>query len=188
MWKRKTFWYLWKFVIDWLVWEQLFFWEVQENFTVCIQHQRAPQVAQQLRVCLPVQETRVWSLGQEDPLEKEMTTQSNILAWRIPLGRGAWRGTVHGVTKCWTQLKWLSSSSSSIIPSLLLDISFLFHQLINQINASECFLYSHFSESRYPSYLLFHLLLFPDLLLWNLTNDDKKGVNHQHPGRLGKGT
>ena len=30
------------------------------------------------------QETRVWSLGQEDPLEEEMPIHSNILAWRIP--------------------------------------------------------------------------------------------------------
>ena len=29
-------------------------------------------------------ETRVQSLGQEDPLEKEMATHSNILSWRIP--------------------------------------------------------------------------------------------------------
>ena len=29
-------------------------------------------------------ETWVQSLGQEDPLEKEMATQSSILAWRIP--------------------------------------------------------------------------------------------------------
>ena len=31
-----------------------------------------------------MQETWVRSLGQEDPLEKEMTTHSSILAWRIP--------------------------------------------------------------------------------------------------------
>ena len=31
-----------------------------------------------------VQKTRVESLGQEDPLEKEMATHSSILAWRIP--------------------------------------------------------------------------------------------------------
>ena len=31
-----------------------------------------------------VQETQIQSLGQEDPLEKEMTTHSSILAWRIP--------------------------------------------------------------------------------------------------------
>ena len=32
----------------------------------------------------PMQETQVQSLGQEDPLEKEMATHSSILAWRIP--------------------------------------------------------------------------------------------------------
>ena len=32
-----------------------------------------------------MQETRVQSLGQEDPLEKRMATHSTILAWRIPL-------------------------------------------------------------------------------------------------------
>ena len=31
-----------------------------------------------------IQETGVLSLGQEDPLEKEMATYSRILAWRIP--------------------------------------------------------------------------------------------------------
>ena len=31
-----------------------------------------------------MKETRVQSLGQEDPLEKEMATHSSILAWRIP--------------------------------------------------------------------------------------------------------
>ena len=31
-----------------------------------------------------MQETQVQSLGQKDPLEKEMATHSNILAWEIP--------------------------------------------------------------------------------------------------------
>ena len=31
------------------------------------------------------QETRVGSLGWEDPLKKEIATHSNILAWRIPM-------------------------------------------------------------------------------------------------------
>ena len=42
-------------------------------------------VVAQLVKNLPVmQETRVWSLGREDPLEKEMATHSSTLAWRIP--------------------------------------------------------------------------------------------------------
>ena len=41
-------------------------------------------VAQMVK-CLPaMQETRVQSLGWEDPFEKEMTTHSSILAWKIP--------------------------------------------------------------------------------------------------------
>ena len=46
-----------------------------------------------------MQEIQVQSLGQEDPLEKEMTTHSHILAWENPTDRGAWWATVHGVTK-----------------------------------------------------------------------------------------
>ena len=44
-------------------------------------------------------ETMVPSLGWEDPLEKELVTHSSILAWGIPLDRGAWLATVHGVTR-----------------------------------------------------------------------------------------
>ena len=43
------------------------------------------------------QKMRFRSLGQEDPLEEGMTTRSSILAWRIPMDKGAWRATVHGV-------------------------------------------------------------------------------------------
>ena len=51
-----------------------------------------------------VWENRVWSLGQEDPLEKEMATHFSILAWRIPWIEGPGRLHVHRVTKSWTQL------------------------------------------------------------------------------------
>ena len=33
-----------------------------------------------------------------------MATHSSILAWRIPMDRGAWQVAVHGVAKSWTQL------------------------------------------------------------------------------------
>ena len=42
--------------------------------------------------------------GWEDSLEEGMATHSSILAWRIPMGRGAWWAAVHGVTKSQTQL------------------------------------------------------------------------------------
>ena len=50
-----------------------------------------------------MQEMPVRSLGGEDPLEKGMATHSCILAWEIPMGRGAWQATAHGVEKSRTQ-------------------------------------------------------------------------------------
>ena len=65
----------------------------------------ASQVAQWWRICLPMWKAWVWSLGQEDPLEKEMETYLNILAriiWWIeeagglqPMGCKEWDMTEH---------------------------------------------------------------------------------------------
>jgi len=46
-----------------------------------------------------MQETLVRFWGWENPLEEGMTTHSSILAWRIPMDRGAWQAIVHGVAK-----------------------------------------------------------------------------------------
>ena len=51
-----------------------------------------------------MRETWVQSLRGEDPLEEDMATHSSILAWRIPMDRGAWWAAVHGVTKTQTGL------------------------------------------------------------------------------------
>ena len=45
------------------------------------------------------QEMQIQSLGREDPLEEGEATHPNILAWRIPMGRGARWVAVHVVTK-----------------------------------------------------------------------------------------
>ena len=39
-------------------------------------------------LCDAMQETRLQSLGPEDPLEKGTATHSSILAWRTPTDRG----------------------------------------------------------------------------------------------------
>ena len=62
-----------------------------------------------------VRETRVRALVWEDPLEEGMATHSSIPAWRIPLNRGAWWATVHGVTKSQTRLTKHSTASSVVI-------------------------------------------------------------------------
>ena len=52
-----------------------------------------------------MQETYISFLGWEDPLEEGLATRFSILAWRIPVDRGAWQATVHWVPKSWTWLK-----------------------------------------------------------------------------------
>ena len=79
-----------------------------------------------------MQETWVWSLGWEDPLEKEMATHSNILAWKIPWteepGRlqslGSQRVRHDWVTHTHTHTHthksyWFCFSQKSIIHSLI---------------------------------------------------------------------
>ena len=57
-----------------------------------------PGVAVIQRIQLPMQEMWISSLGQEDPLGKEMTTHSSIFAWETPWTEGPTRwATVHGV-------------------------------------------------------------------------------------------
>ena len=64
----------------------------------------ASLVAQMVKNPPAMQETWVQSLGWEDPLEEGLATHSSILIWRIPMDRGAWQATVHGIAKSWTLL------------------------------------------------------------------------------------
>ena len=61
-------------------------------------------VAQTVK-CLPtMREAWVRPLGWEDSLEEGTATHSSIIAWRIPMDRGTWLATVHGVSKSRIQL------------------------------------------------------------------------------------
>ena len=81
-------------------------WELgSKDHSVFVLHRRTlllPWCLSAKRIYLPMQEMQLWSLGQDDPLEKEMATLSSILA--NPMDRGAWRATVLGVAKSWTRL------------------------------------------------------------------------------------
>ena len=77
----------------------------QQRTCAFYRHLGASLVAQMAKNPPAIWETWVQSLGWEDHLKKEMATHSSILAWRIPMDRGAWRATVHGVAKSRTQLK-----------------------------------------------------------------------------------
>ena len=67
-----------------------------------LQYSWASLVGQTVENLPAMLETLVLSLGWEETLEEGMATHSSILAWRIPMDRGAWWATVHGVVKSWT--------------------------------------------------------------------------------------
>ena len=62
-------------------------------------------VAQMVKNPPPMQETKVWSLGQEDPLEKRNDKPFQYSCLENSMDRGAWQATVHGVAN---GLTWLS--------------------------------------------------------------------------------
>ena len=66
-----------------------------------LQYSWAFLVAQIVKNPPAMHETWIQSLGWEDPLEESMATHSSILAWRIPMERGAWWATVHSIAKRW---------------------------------------------------------------------------------------
>ena len=59
------------------------FWDIKK-FSPYYPSFGASLVAQRIKRLPAMQETQAWSLGWEDPLEKETATHSSILAWRIP--------------------------------------------------------------------------------------------------------
>ena len=63
------------------------------------QYPWASLVAQMVKNLPAMQQTWVRSLSWEDPLEEGIATHSSILAWRMPMDRGAWRAIVHGVAE-----------------------------------------------------------------------------------------
>ena len=65
-------------------------------------HLWAPLGAQSVKSPSAMRETWVGSLGGEDPLEEGMATHSSILAWRLPMDRGAWQASVHRVAQSQT--------------------------------------------------------------------------------------
>ena len=74
---------------------------------------RASLVAQSVKNLPAMQETWVWSLGWEDPLEEGIATHSSILAWRIPMDRGTQQAAVHGVRKEMDTTEQLSTHSGT---------------------------------------------------------------------------
>ena len=112
------------------------------------------------------EETQVWPLGLEDPLEEGMATHSSILAWRIPMDRRGlksmgsqrvghdWSDSAAAagsstLTRDWTQALCVASSLSHWITSEVLiynfqGVTFLHASLFISLAVSN-FLGAHFS-------------------------------------------
>ena len=74
-----------------LAFQKLFYhnlWEVLKQEILTSRFIQSSLVTQTVKNSPAIQEIWVWNLGQEDPLKKEMTTHSSVLAWRIPWQRG----------------------------------------------------------------------------------------------------
>ena len=116
--------------------------------------QRASLVAQMGKNLPAMQKTQVWSLGWEDPLEKEMATHSHILAWKIP-----WMEEPGGLQSMGSQRvahDWATSFSLTIqafvgkVMSLLLNM--LSRCVIAFLPRSKCLLISWLQS---PSEMIF---------------------------------
>ena len=66
-----------------------------------------------------MQETWVWSLDWEDPLEKEMTTHSNTLAWKIPWMEKPGAGYSPWAAKSWTRLSDFAFTFSNMYNNVM---------------------------------------------------------------------
>ena len=81
---------------------------------------RASVVAQVIKNLPAIQETQIWSLGREDPLEKGMATHSSNSCLENSLDRESWQATVHGVAKSRIRLSDFHSLSNSYYQRLVI--------------------------------------------------------------------
>ena len=87
-----------------------------QNFRVFIMPYRLFLVPQWWRICLPMQETWVWSLGQENSLEEEMALHFSILAWKIPWIEEPGRiQSVHWVAESRIQLSYWTHTHTHVL-------------------------------------------------------------------------
>ena len=110
-----------------------------------------------------MRETRVWSLGREDPLEKEMATHSSTLAWRIP-----WREEPGMLQSMGSQrvdmterLHFTSDSYLYIFQKVVITcfcLHFSFPYFYNIIEASFSYQFINFKNHLYIHFFMTHLL------------------------------
>ena len=112
---------------------------------------RASLVSQTVKNLPPMQETQVQSLGWEDPLEKELATHSNILAWRIPWTEEP--GRLEFMGSLWWDLK--ESDTTNWMTSFLFSLSYRAKVCILPLSPTGWLTWSEYVTSlcfRFPIY------------------------------------
>ena len=104
-------------------------------------------VTQTVKTLPAMRETWVWSLGQEDPLEKGMATHSSILAWEIPWTEGP--GGLQSMGSQRVGDDWATNSFTFIVMYILLCCCSVTH-MINGI---------HYVSGIYTTIIFVHLIL-----------------------------
>ena len=96
----------------------------RERIGYPLQYSWASLVIQTIKNPLSMSENWVRSLGWQDPLEEGMATHHSILAWRIPMDRGAWWATFHGVAESDTTKRLITTQCLCIHVTLSIYLTF----------------------------------------------------------------
>ena len=123
-------------------------------------------VVQMVKNLPEMQETWVWSLGWEDPLEKGMATHSSILAWRIPWTKEPGGLQSMGVTKSWT---WLSEQY--FLSTTLNNMETFIHKYLNLRQCLLTSAHEHWGVGSLTKILSLTLFPLPPIFSITLSSD-----------------
>ena len=141
-----------------------------------------------------MQETGVWSLGWEDPLEKEMATHSSILAWKIPWTEEPGRLQSMGSQRVghdWvTELNWteLNDQGCLMLPLACLNLGQVSSSLASFFDLSVLKAFPHLKCKSLPGFDWFYkqgMSFSRDWqpFLWNITGTDHTPIPAPVKGR-----
>ena len=108
------------------------------------------------------QETQVWSLGQEDPLEKEMATHSSIPAWETPWTGKPGRAIVHGHKKL-IKTEWHTTTKIHIYIHIFICM-YEIHIYIDVCMHTHIYAYIHLYKYTHTHIYIFYICFLYRLL------------------------
>ena len=123
-----------------------------------------------------MQETQVWPLGWDDPLEKGMGKPLHYSCLENSMHRGAWWATVHGVTKSLTWLNSYHTHKPRYNRNIVLNIDKPRHIYINQTNKLKppSIIVLNISQIMNPKIYLGQFFIYLDLICKLLLSNHRR--------------